>query len=590
MNAIYRPAVTRRAALRILFTGAGVALLAACTPPAPTPPASVSAVPPTATAPTQPAAAATTPASSPSASPSAVAQAAGGVTSPPEPTLEPGARRGGTFVGVVASDPQTGNRDTNTDLSSFYAFSPLYSALVHTNANREAVPDLAESWTISPDGKRYEFKLRQNATFHDGSPVTSADVQYTVEEVVGKYNALAITIFKNIDHLETPDDHTFVMVVKQPVAVLMLSLAQQNMVILPKRLYQGSDPRTNPTNNAPVGSGPFKFKEWVKGDHITLVRADSYYKSGLPYLDGVTVRVIPDAGSRTLAFQKGDIDFLPGQLVAREQVPQLQSVQGVQIDDHSGPPGQELLFFNTTKKPLDEVRVRTALSMAIDHQAIVERAFFGAGAKPSTSHIEIDLTRFHNPNVKLPALDVAGANQMLDTVGLSRAGGGARFSLGLSYSPGNDSDRRSAELVRDMLSEVGVTVELTPLDQAIITQQVFTDSNFDMFTASVTSNNDPELGKARHYVSSSIGASYGNGSRYSNPDVDQLFSQAAQTIDLDARQTAYYKVQEILARDLPTLPLIDYANIDFHRPEVSGFGTTPLGFPYYRMDNVWRTS
>jgi peptide/nickel transport system substrate-binding protein len=583
MDKLNEWALSRRAALRFVFSGAGVALLAACTStapaaaPAPTTPPPPAA--PTTAAPKPAVSPATSASASPSASPTPAAAAA----------EEPG-RRGGTFVGVVASDPQAGNRDTNTDLSSFYGFSPLYSALVHTNANREAVPDLAESWTISPDSKRYEFKLRQNAKFHDGTPVTSADVQYTVEQVVGKYNALAISIFKNIDHLETPDDHTFVMVLKQPVAVLMLSLAQQNMVILPKHIYDGSDPRTNPVNNTPIGSGPFKFKEWVKGDHISLVRADDYYVPGLPYLDAVTLRVIPDAGSRTIAFQKGEIDFLPGQLVAREQVPQLQSVPGVQIDDHSGPPGQELLFFNTTKKPLDDVRVRTALSMAIDHQAIVDRAFFGAGAKASTSHIEIDLGRFHNPSVKLPALDVASANQMLDAAGFARGSDGNRFSLGLSYAPGNDSDRRSAELVKDMLTQVGIAVQATPLDQAIISQQVFTDANFDMFTASVTSNNDPELGKARHYVSSSIGASYGNGSRYNNPDVDQLFLQAAQTIDLDARQTAYWKVQEILARDLPTLPLIDYANIDFHRPEIRGYGTTPLGFPYYRLDNVWRTS
>jgi peptide/nickel transport system substrate-binding protein len=227
--------------------------------------------------------------------------------------------------------------------------------------------------------------------------------------------------------------------------------------------------------------------------------------------------------------------------------------------------------------------------MAIDHPAIVERAFFGAGAKASTSHIEIDLGIYHNPNVSLPTLDIAKANQMLDAAGLARGADGTRFSLGLSYSPGNDSDRRSAELVKDMLTQIGVAVRATPLEQAIISQQVFTDANFDMFTASVTSNNDPELGKARHYISTSVGASYGNGSRYINQEVDQLFGRAAQTIDKDGRKDAYWKVQEILARNLPTLPLIDYANIDFHRPEVRGFGTTPLGFPYYRLDNVWRT-
>jgi peptide/nickel transport system substrate-binding protein len=498
-------------------------------------------------------------------------------------------RKGGTFVGVITGDPQTGNRDTNTDLNTFYAFSPVFSSLVRVDATRTASPELAESWTVSPDEKTYTFKLRKNAKFHDGSPVTSADVKFTAEEVAGKYQAQAISIFKNVDRIDTPDDNTVVFVLKQPVAIFQLALGQQVMVILPKKIYQGSDPRTNPANSAPIGSGPFKFKEWVKGDHITLVRNDDYYIPGLPYLDQVIYRIIPDAGSRTVAFQKGDIDFLPGQYVAREQAKDLGSVAGVQIDDHSGPPGQELMFFNLTKKPLDDIKVRTAIVMALDQKAFVERAFFGSGAKVATSHIEIDLGAYHNPNVKLPAFDVAKANQALDDAGYKKGSDGTRFKLRIMYSPGNDSDRRSAELVRDQMVAIGISVQSTPLDQAVIAKQVFTDADFDLFNASVTSNNDPELGKSRHYVSGTIGASYGNGSRYRNAEVDQFFAQGAATSNVDRRKDAYWKVQEILARDLPTFPLVDYNNIDFARPEVRGFGATPLGFPYHRLDNVWRT-
>jgi len=405
-----------------------------------------------------------------------------------------------------------------------------------------------------------------------------------------QYQSQAGPILQNIDTIETPDDYTITFNLKEPSAVFILGLAHQFMGILPKHLYEGTDPRENPLNEAPIGSGPFKFVEWVKGDHITLERNTDYFKEGLPYLDRLVFRIIPDAGSRTIAFQNGDIDFLPGQYVAREQAGELASVPGVHVDDTHGPPGQELLFFNTLKAPLSDVDVRHAIAMGIDQQAIVDRAFFGVGAKVSTSHIEADLGVFHDPNVSLPAFDVAGANAALDAAGYPRGADGTRFSISIAYNPGNDSDRRSAELVRDMLSDIGVHVDATPYDLAALVDVVWSaDAQFDLFTGSVTSNNDVELGKSRHYLSTTIGRSFGNGSKYSNPEVDALFMAGARTSNVDARKDAYWQAQAILAQDLPTFPLVDYNNVDFHRPEIGGYGDTPLGFPYFLIENVWRS-
>lgn len=499
-------------------------------------------------------------------------------------------RRGGTFVGVLGADPVAGNRNTATDLNTFYAWSGVFSALVYVDATRTPRPDLAESWTISPDGKTYTFKLRQNAKFHDGTPVTSADVKYTIEKVTSQYNAQARPILLNVASITTPDDNTVVFGLKEPSAVFILGMAQQFMVVLPKRLFDGTDPRTNPVNSKPVGSGPFKFEEWVKGDHITLTRNPDYYLPGQPYLDKVVFRIIPDAGARTIAFEKGDVDFLPGQFLAREQATEIKnSVPGVYVDDTKGPPGQELMFFNTTKKPLDDVKVRRAIVQAIDQKTIVDKAFFGIGAMVSTSHIETNLGAFHDPNVKFPAFDVAAANKALDDAGYKKGSDGTRFALTIVYQPGNDGDRRSAELVRDMLTTVGIKMTAQVYDAATIGRIVFTEGTFDLFTGSFTSNNDPQLGSATKYLSSTIGVLNANGARYKNPDVDRLFAEGAATTDVEKRKAAYWKVQEILAQDMPTLPLIDYMNVDFYRPEVKGYDTTPLGFPYFRIVNTWRT-
>jgi peptide/nickel transport system substrate-binding protein len=524
-------------------------------------------------------------AQSPGATGGTASQSGAATSSPSE-----GPPQGGTFVGVIPGDPQAGSRTWSTDANTFFAFTPIYSSLVYVDATRTAYPDLAESWDVSEDETVYTFHLRENATFHDGEPVTSEDVRYTVEEVALPYQSQAGPILQNIDTIETPDEHTIIFTLKEPSAVFILGLAHQFMGILPKHLYEGSDPRENPLNETPIGSGPFKFEEWVKGDHITLVRNEDYFLEGLPYLDRVVFRVIPDAGARTIAFQNGDIDFLPGQFVAREQAGELSDVDGVQVDDSHGPPGQELLFMNTTKEPLDNVEVRTAIAMAIDQQAVVDRAFFGVGAKASTSHIEADLGEFHNPDVSLPAYDVDAANTALDDAGYPVGGDGTRFSLSIAYNPGNDSDRRTAELVRDMLGDVGIAVEATPYDLAALADAVWAeDAEFDLFTGSVTSNNDVELGKSRHYKSTTIGQSFGNGAKYHNDEVDSLFNDGASTTDTDVRAEAYWAVQEILAEELPTFPIVDYNNVDFHRPEIGGFGETPLGFPYFRIVNVWRT-
>jgi peptide/nickel transport system substrate-binding protein len=496
-------------------------------------------------------------------------------------------KRGGTLVAVVAKDPPTGNINTTSDVNAFFAFTPVFNALIAIGPNGSVEPDLATSWKISTDGLRYEFKLA-SANFHDATPVTAADVRYSVEQVAGKYAPKFTPQYSNVDHTEVPDAATFVVVLKRPSAVFLSSLAHQGVVILPKHIYDnGTDPRQNTQNNAPIGSGPYKFKEWIKGDHITLERNPDYFKPGLPYFDRLTLRIVPDAGSRVIAFQKGDVDILTGQLVVRDQVGDLKKIPGVQFNDQDDPPGEELLQFNTTRKPLSDVKVRIALATAIDRRAVVEKAFFMAGAVIPTTHIPVQLKQFHAATATLPAYDVSKAGQLLDAAGFPKGTDGTRMTLKLGYDATNDSDRRSAEIVRDSLKDVGVKVELAAVDSSAVAKEIYTDANFDLYTVSLTSNGDPELGIARFYVTSSIRVSFGNGSRYSNPEVDRLFATGASATDIKGRQDAYTKIQEILGRDMPTLPLADYTNIDFVRPDVGGVKEA-AGYPYFYVEHLWR--
>jgi peptide/nickel transport system substrate-binding protein len=514
----------------------------------------------------------------------ACASAPSGQVSPAPASAVATPRRGGTLVVGLTADPAAGSLNISSDSPTRYAFSTsIHSSLVQIGLDRVPKPDLAESWTVSPDEKTYTFKLRANAMWHDGKPVTSADVKYTIEEVTAKYYGLFRTYAPNIERIDTPDAKTVVFVLKQPIAVLLLLLTRQNSAILPKHIYEGSDPRTNADNRAPVGSGPFKFQEWVKGDHVTLVRNENFYIPDQPYLDRLIFRIIPDAGARSIAFQKGETDLLGNATYPIAQGKQLIAMNGVYLDER-GTPASSWVYVNTSKKPLDDVNVRQALAMAIDRNAVAERAYFGFGARAAVSHIEAKHAPHHDPTVKLPAFDAAAANRLLDTAGFPKGADGRRFSLRLAYDPAFTAGH---DVVRDGLDSIGIRVELTPYDVATLTKNVFADANFDLMTAQ-SGADDPALTLTR-MASAAIGTYYGNGSRYRNTEVDQLLQEAAATANVDRRKAAYAKVQAILARDLPTIPMVDITSTDLYGPKVRGYDTAPLGRPFYKWEGIWRT-
>jgi peptide/nickel transport system substrate-binding protein len=583
------PTALRLSRLKSMFVLALV--LASCAPAAPAAPPAATAPPATAAQP----AAAPQPTQAPVATVTAASTAKPAApvqpiaaTAATQTTTKPAAETpvsGGTFVNMIAADPDSLNPNLSSSSDSVWAVGGVYSGLVQLNEKLEPLPDLADSWTISPDGLRYEFKLNQNARFHDGTPVTSDDVKYTVEDVSGKYQSLFLPAYQNMASIETPDPHTIVFTLKGPSAVLMQSLGVGQLNVLPKHLYDGSDPRQNPHNQNPIGSGPYKFKEWVKGDHITLVRNDDYFK-GRPNLDEYVARIIPDPGARVAAFQKGDIDYIGAVYVPREAVPDLRKVPGVQINEHAGQSGNQLLMFNLQRKPLDDVRVRQAIASGIDQQAVVDKAYFGIAATPATSHLMADLPNFYDPDVKLPKYDVAKANLLLDEAGTTRGPDGTRFKLGIAFTSTLDADRRSAEVVKDNLRDVGIQVDLQPEETATIGKDVWTDANFDMVTVGLTSRGDPAIGISRLYHTLGIGVSFANGPRYSNPEVDQLFDLGDKSVDLDVRKQAYKQVQEILARDLPAFPLVDRGQIELARSDVGGIFQSP--YLYYRFDLAFK--
>lgn len=243
-------------------------------------------------------------------------------------------------------------------------------------------PDLAESWTVSPDGRAYTFKLRTGVTWHDGQPFSSADVKFTFDEVLLKYYARTKAGLENVlDGIDTPDASTVVMRFKQPYGPLLQRLDASEAPILPRHIYAGSDVQNNPANLRPVGTGPFKFVEYQKGESVRLVRNERYFKPGLPYLDELIFKIIPQASTATLALEHGEVDYLLAP--AEADVARLRQNAGIVVAISAGSAGgsncQDTLIFNLRRPPFDKIEVRQAFAYAIDRQQILDQVKFALG-------------------------------------------------------------------------------------------------------------------------------------------------------------------------------------------------------------------
>ena len=214
--------------------------------------------------------------------------------------------RGGTLVVAISADPGHLNPAITTSGATHTAAELIYNGLLGRDERGDPVPDLAESWVIEQSGAVYRFRLRDGVTWHDGTRFTAADVKFSFDEVLLKFHARTKASMSGaLAGIEAPDDRTVIFRFKQPYAPLLQQLDATEAPIVAKHLYQGSDPQTNPANASPVGTGPFKFVAYKKGAEIRLARNAAYFKRGLPYLDEIVMRVIPDPARRSSPWRAG---------------------------------------------------------------------------------------------------------------------------------------------------------------------------------------------------------------------------------------------------------------------------------------------
>ena len=484
---------------------------------------------------------------------------------PEEPT------KGGTLSVAIDSDPGQLNPAITTSGSTHTASELIYNGLVGLSPELEPEPELAESWEVLEDGALYRFNLRDGVTWHDGEPFTSADVKFTFDEMLLKLHARTkASVGAAIESITTPDADTVEFRFRQPYAPLLLQLDAVEAPILPMHLYEGTDVQKNPVNSKPIGTGPFKLESYVADSELRFSANREYFKEGLPHLDEVVMRIIPDKGNQVVALEAGEVDWLFG--VPGPDLPRLRDSGDFEfLRTQVNPGGSNCIMtvsFNLEKPMFQDVQLRRALGSALDREQFVERVLFGQG-KVAEAPISSGIRFAHAAGLDgMPTFDRAEAERLLDAAGWTRQGDGTRTAQGVQgVSDGTPlafrfthfpSFSAYAQLLRAQLAEVGADVTLVPLEPPVFADTVFKARDFDTNIISYCNGLDPEIGVKRMYVSSNIGpVPFSNSSAYRNPQVDRLFEQARETVDQDARTDIYRELQEVLVEDLPYLWLVE---------------------------------
>ena len=467
-------------------------------------------------------------------------------------------RQGGTLTITQGAEPAALVSGVNTSTFIGTVSTKIHEGLLDYDFDLKPRPALAESWTVSPDGKTYTFRLRRGVTWHDGKPLTAADVKYSLEEIWKKLHPRGRTTFGKVTTVDTPDAHTVVVHLSDATPMMLAALSAYESQVLPKHVYEGKDYNTNPALNAPIGTGPFVFKEWKKGDYVRLERNPSYWDKGKPHLDAIIFRFIPDSAARAAALEKGEVQlgvFSPVPLTDMKRLTALPHVKAETRGYEYFAP-MYMVEVNLRQEQLKDKRVRHAMMHALDRKFIAESIWSGFG-KAATGPIASSSPFYTTQGVPQYPYDVARANKILDDAGYKRGAGNMRFKVSLTFPPIQPEIPRTAEYIKQALSRVGIDVELRNIDLATFIRQVY-NFEFDLTQNYLYLLPDPILGVQRLYISGNIkkGTPFANAAGYENKEVDAAFAAATTENDPAKRKELFARIQRQIQEDLPGLNLM----------------------------------
>ncbi len=454
----------------------------------------------------------------------------------------------------------------------FSIFDPLFAIDPHGNftpALALAVPTV-ENGGISADGLHFRIKLRDNVKWHDGHPFTASDVKFTLELLVdANFRSWRKTGHELVRDIQVVSPTEITWRMEKPFAPYV-SILSSTFIVPAHLLAAAADKNTAPFNQAPVGTGPFKWRQRVAGDHIELEANEHYFNAG-PYLERIIYKYIPDLNVMYTQFASGDIDVVGLQWISADHYDEAKKLAGKVVAVASSATVENFAF-NLAKPVFQELAVRQAIYHAIDKQTIIDSLYYGLPT-PTETYMPVQSYYYHaalpqhefSPDKAKQLLDQAGWQPGSDGI---RQKNGVRLSFTNSTTAGNHLREQMQQFLQQTFLDVGIEMKIANLPPAVMWGEFWMMSKFDSSIVGLDflTGSDPDT--SDYMSSTAIPAKGGAGQntfQYQNPEVDRLLQAGSKTFVPEQRKALYLKIQEIVRQDLPFLPLFPFANVVGHK-------------------------
>ena len=469
-------------------------------------------------------------------------------------------KKGGSITIAIEGEPASMDPAFDYDFVSGLAVSSVTEGLLKFCENdTKLCPQLAESWTVSPDGKTYTLKIRQGVKFHDGSTMTVDDVVFSLNRIRNPDLASYVGwMLGHVTDVTAPDSSTVVITLDAPDALLEYALAATSAHVVNKKFVEANGDKYGTPDVGSIGTGPFKFVEWKSGDHQKIARFDDYWDkaAGGPYLDDITIKIIAEPSTRVAGLQTGEIDWIINNIPS-DQYATVKSIANVDLtftDSYYG----EWITFNTQAAPFDNVKARQAMNYAFNKKAVRE-LFYGADAEPTKATLvnptlwTIGTAAWQAAWDELPSYDYdeAKARQLLDESGVKDQLQGKE----IAYYESTPSIKGAAEAFIDAMGKLGVTIKARKVTyQESVALQFGEHNDYDIIVASWGSDFPDPSGNLRpNFASENTGAGGANVSNYHNDQVDALLAEQNTLVNKDERAKLLIEAQKIIAADSPII-------------------------------------
>ncbi|RXT36390.1 peptide ABC transporter substrate-binding protein [Bradyrhizobium betae] len=457
----------------------------------------------------------------------------------------------------------------------------VFDALFRVDPQGVIQPNLAvdvpnqKNGGISEDGLKWRIRLRDDARWHDGKPFSAEDVKFTLELITNpnfrSWRTAGHALVRDITVI-SPTEISWRM---EEAFAPYLSFLTETFIVPKHILEKEANPNSAAFNQAPVGTGPFKWGQRVAGDHLELVANADYFGEG-PHIERLVFKYIPDLTVLYTQFKSGDVDLVGQPYITADHYGEAKSLPN-RVVTLVPKTSFESFYLNLERPQFKELAVREALYAAIDKESIIQGLYYGV---PSPTETFMPRQSFYfNANLPMHEFNLKRAGQILDKAGWApgadgiRTKNGVRLSFANSTTSGDPLREQVQQFLQQTFAQLGIEMKISNLPAAVMWGEFWMQSQFDsvIVGSSYLIGADPDVTNRLH--SRSIGAKGGRGSnnaQYANPEVDALLDKGARTFDSESRRAIYQRVQELVRRDLPFLPLYQTNAVQGTRKGISG--------------------